>query len=157
MINKTSIDLTVVLPEAADVRDACVQGLCDLVQARGGVDAAHLIERKDDAPHQLCVHHDPKQLSVQDVRALTKRAGAELSEQYGHLFADVQPIRARKARRLSESLRHIPGILEAVVSPDGSDHCRRPWHDQTHDCERLRHRNQKYDENRPVMVLCYPV
>jgi len=120
MINKITIDMTIVLPEIAGEQDACYQRLLDLVQARSGIDATYLIERKDEAAHQLCVHYDPKQLSVQDVRTLTQRAGAELSEQYGHLFADVQPMRPRKARRFSEILRRTPGILEAVVSPDGT-------------------------------------
>lgn len=120
MIEKTTVDLTVVLPTVSNEQDACYQRLCELVQARTGITAAHLIERKGDTPHLLCVHHDPQRLSIQDVRALTQRAGGQLSEQYGHLFADAEPMRPRQARRVSEALRQVPGILEAVASPDGT-------------------------------------
>lgn len=120
MTSKITIDRTAVLPQIADERDTCYQRLCDLVEARSGVDALHLIEREDHAPDRLCVHHDPKQLSVQDVRALTKRAGAELSEQYDYPFADVEPMRPCQARRISEFLRRVPGIVEPVVSPNGT-------------------------------------
>jgi len=120
MFTKTTLDLTVLLPDVADEQDACYDRLCALIKTRAGVNSVHWLERTQDRPNQLCVHHNPTTLSVQDVRTLAQQAGATLSEQYGHLFDDVQPLHPRKARRLSHSVQRTPGVLEAVVSPDGT-------------------------------------
>ena len=120
MTDKTLIELAILLPDILDARDQCYERLVDSVQARAGVDAVHLLERGTDAPGTVCIHYDPDRISLQDVRALAERSGAQLSERYGHLLAEVEPMRPRQARRLSEKLERNSGLLEAQVSPDGT-------------------------------------
>ena len=110
----------VLLPDIKDEQDGCIERLTDAVQARAGVDAVHVVKRDTDAPGTLCIHYDRDRLSLQDVRTLAQRSGVQLSERYGHLLAEVEPMRPRQARRLSETLERNAGLLEAQVSPDGS-------------------------------------
>ena len=120
MTDKTLMELMVLLPDIKDDQDGCIERLIDAVQARAGVDAAHVVERDSDAPGTLCIHYDPDRISLQDVRALAERSGAQLSERYGHLLAEVEPMRPRQARRLSEKLGRNSGLLEVQVAPDGA-------------------------------------
>ena len=120
MTDKTLIELTVLLPDIPDARDRCYERFVDSIQARVGIDAVHLLKRDTEAAGTLCIHYDPNRLSLQDVRASAERAGAQLSERYGHLLADVEPMRPRQARRMSADLEKTAGFLEARVSPDGT-------------------------------------
>lgn len=120
MTKKETFELAVILPGLQDQQDHCYQRLCDLVLARSGVEGAHLIERDAAAPSRLCVHYDPERLSLQNIRALTKRAGAKLADRYGHLLENIEPMQPRRARRISAALAKTAGFLEVHVSPDGA-------------------------------------
>ena len=79
----TRFDVNLLLPGVPDSRDACFRRMSDLLEARTGVEAAHLVERSDGRPGQLCVHFDPEIISFQDVRRAAQQAGATLQEKYG--------------------------------------------------------------------------
>ncbi len=68
---------------------------------------------------QICIHFDPDQLSIGEVRELAIRAGAELDEQFGHLLLNSQTMYARQASSFEARAKEIPGILDAAVSPTG--------------------------------------
>ncbi len=119
MIEKTQLDLQVLLPDVEQESDACYQRLRDLIEAKAGVSAAHLLERSADTPSQLCVHVDPAVCSVQELRQFARRAGAKLQANYGHLVIDLAPMPAARAQRIQAQLGVIPGVLEASVSADG--------------------------------------
>ena len=120
MTDKTLMELVVLLPDIKDEQDRCIERLTDAVQARAGIDAVHVVKRDTDAPGTLCIHYDRDRLSLQDVRTLAQRSGVQLSGRYGHMLVEVEPMRPRQARRLSEQLERNAGLLEAQVSPDGS-------------------------------------
>lgn len=120
MTDRTLMELTILLPDVQSDRDKCVERLVDALNARAGVDAAHVLERDTDAPGTLCIHYDPDRLSLQEARTLAERSGMQLSERYGHLWAEVEPMQPRQARRLSDKLMRQSGILEAHVSADGA-------------------------------------
>ncbi|NNE46606.1 MAG: heavy metal translocating P-type ATPase, partial [Rhodothermales bacterium] len=120
MTEKTLAELTILLPDIQNDRDKCVERLVDALKARAGVDAAHVLERDTDAPGTLCIHYDPDRISLQEARTLAERSGMQLSERYGHLLAEVEPMQPRQARRLSDKLMRQSGILEAHVSADGA-------------------------------------
>ncbi len=119
MIEKTQLDLQLLLPDVEQESDACYQRLRDLIEAKAGVSAAHSLERSADTPSQLCVHVDPSVCSVQEIRQFARRAGAELRTKYGHLVTDLAPMPAARARRFQAQLGSVPGVLEASVSADG--------------------------------------
>ncbi|WOB10936.1 heavy metal translocating P-type ATPase [Piscinibacter gummiphilus] len=114
---RLNLELSIVLPSVADERDGCVQRLTKALEEQPGVDKAHI---KTDGDHpQLCIHFDPDQVPLRKVRELAFATGAQLTERYGHLVARQEPTHARAARRLTEQLRAIPGVLEADASASG--------------------------------------
>lgn len=119
MIEKTRIDIALLLPTVPDAHDACLQRLADLLSAKVGIEAAHLTGVKVAGPGQISIHYDPDRLSIGEVRALAHRAGAELDLRFGHLLLHSGPMHARQARTVESRAKQITGVLEAAVSPAG--------------------------------------
>ena len=119
MSKKTRLDVDLVLPAVPDVRDTCVRRLTNLLTAKDGIEVAHLADRKDSGTDQICIHYSPDRLSIGEVRALAKQAGAELDMRYGHLLVHSQPMHARQSRSIEQRVRRIDGVLEAAASPAG--------------------------------------
>ena len=119
MTEKTKLDIALLLPAVPDARDACVRRLGDILTAKKGIDTAHLVDTSLDGVNQICIHFDPDQLSIGEVRELAIRAGAELDQQFGHLLLNSQTMYARQASSFEARAKEIPGILDAAVSPTG--------------------------------------
>ncbi len=116
-MSKLQLALPVLLPEIPDERDRCVDRLLAALRAEGGISEAHL---KEGTPPQVCIHYDPDQLALERVKAIARRAGAEITERYRHLLLDVTGIRhQRHARQTGERIAKTEGIIEAVVSGAG--------------------------------------
>jgi len=116
-MSKVELDLPLLLPEIPDERDRCVDRLLAALQAEGGIDQAHL---KEGTPPQVCIHYDPDQVALERVKAIARRAGAEITERYRHVLLDVTGIRhQRHARQTGERIAKSEGIVEAVVSGAG--------------------------------------
>jgi Zn2+/Cd2+-exporting ATPase len=120
MIEKVQLELSLLLPDVAEEGDTCVQRLREQIEAKTGVDATHLVERPAGGPPRLCVHVDPAQYTVQELRRFAYRAGTELQAKYGHIVVDIASMPAGRARRLNNRLSERPGILESAVSPAGT-------------------------------------
>ncbi len=119
MTEKTKIEIHLVLPELADARDACVQRLIELLEAKEGISRAHVIDTDKSALGQLCIHYDPKLMSISVLREFATRAGTRLQERFGHLLLKTEPMHARRARSIASLAERITGVLEAACSPDG--------------------------------------
>lgn len=119
MSEKTRIDLSVLLPSVDDARDACLQRLTDLLEARDGVESAHIVDASEDRPNLICIHFDTQVVSVGEIRELAHRAGAKLDQQFGHVLLRTRPMHAHRATAVAARLQRHHGVLEAVVSPDG--------------------------------------
>lgn len=119
MTDKIQIGIQIVLPAVPNAQDACVRRLTDLLAAKHGINAAHLIEASGDRPGQICIHFDKRIVSVGEIRALARQAGATLEERFGHLLVKSAPMHARRARSLETRLEAFPGVVEAAISPDG--------------------------------------
>ncbi|MGB7424358.1 MAG: HAD-IC family P-type ATPase, partial [Ornithinimicrobium sp.] len=71
-----------------------------------------------NGPSQLCLHFDSSSTSVARIRSLARASGAEITDQFAHIFWDVNGVtHIRKARSVAERLRQIDGVAEAEVSP----------------------------------------
>lgn len=113
------LDLELILPDAPDEADACVQRLLAELSGRQGVNHAH-IAASPEGPPKLCIHYDPNILSLARLRELVDAAGAKITRQFGHLILQVEGLRhARRARVVADHLRLIAGVLEAEVSSAG--------------------------------------
>ncbi|MFN6954854.1 MAG: heavy metal translocating P-type ATPase [Acetobacteraceae bacterium] len=116
----TRLDLAVLLPDAPDARDACVNRLVNEIGGRPGIARVHVLPAGAGAPTQICIHHDPALVEVARLRELALAAGARLTERYGHVVWEVEgTLSARRARRVAEALSRLPGVLEAEAAPGG--------------------------------------
>ena len=118
MSEQLVLDLPVLLPDALDGRDQCVQRLTETLDGAPGLDQVHVVDAVDGAPARLCLHYDPATVSVTRIRNLAEAAGATLTEQFGHVLWTVTGINhIRKARTAAETLRRLDGVMEAEVAP----------------------------------------
>ena len=115
------LELPLLLPDVSDVRDRCVRRLSEALKGREGVSEAHIREKgTGEGPAELCVHYDTRVLSLEQLRAIAQSCGANISEQFGHALWQVDGIRSqRRARRISEQIRKLPGVIEAVANATG--------------------------------------
>ena len=123
MANKLRLDIPLVLPQIADAQDAIVQRLIDDLQGRQGIDKVHVRTAQDDAPAQLCIHHDPEVLPLARIREIVQAAGAQVTERFAHVLWQTEGIgHARRARTVTDLLRELPGVLDAKASATGLVH-----------------------------------
>jgi len=120
MMNKERIELQLLLPNLPDSGDACVTRLAVLLASKVGIDSLHAIKSEDGKPDQICIHYDPRIVSTGDVRELAKRAGVELDQRYGRWIKTSPTVHASRASAIESRLTRIDGVLEAVMSPDGT-------------------------------------
>ena len=117
MTAKVVLDLPLLLPDALDGRDQCVQRLTANLSGAPGLENVHVVEAADGAPARLCLHYDPATTNVARIRGVAEAGGAKLTEQFGHVLWSVTGIgHARKARAVAEALRRLPGVMEAEVT-----------------------------------------
>lgn len=119
MSEKLKLDLPVLLPDVPDERDHCVSRLIAKLEARPGVETIHVDKNEVENTLHLCIHYDPETLSLSKIRQLVEMAGANLTEQFGHLLLQVEGIpHPRRARTVEERLKQQPGILEAEAASE---------------------------------------
>lgn len=117
---KTRFTVRLLVPGVQSVEDRCIERFTDLIAAKRGVDAAHLVTNGSEQSGEFCVHYDPDILSLADVRDLAGRVGMELGQRYGHWYAELEPMHAGRASAVETRLASVDGVQEAVVSPDGA-------------------------------------
>lgn len=117
MTDKVVLDLPLLLPDALDGRDRCVQRLTATLTGAPGMENVHVVEAADGAPARLCLHYDPAMTNVARIRGVAEAGGAKLTERFGHVLWTVTGIgHVRKARSVAEALRREPGVMEAEVT-----------------------------------------
>ncbi|MEL6614097.1 MAG: heavy metal translocating P-type ATPase [Bacteroidota bacterium] len=113
------LDLDVLLPDVP-AGDACAARLTDELAVVPGVERAHVLPSEEGAPARLCLHYDPERVSVPRLRRAAERAGARLTERYGHVVWPADGLfRQRRARTVAEHLRQLPGVVEAEANATG--------------------------------------
>ena len=119
MAEKLKIEIPLVLPEVTDAADACVQRLVAELKGQQGVTDAH-VAPPSEGPALLCIHYDPDILPLSRIRELAEAAGAEITQKFGHILWQMGgPLHPRRARTIAESLRQLPGVLEANANGAG--------------------------------------
>ncbi|MCL4470237.1 MAG: cadmium-translocating P-type ATPase [Gammaproteobacteria bacterium] len=114
MAEKLKLDLSLVLPEIPDERDACVGRLTALLQAEG-LEKVHLVRK--DGSARLCLHYDPQQFSVSRVRELAQAAGAKIGNRYRHESLRIDGMDCPTCATVIEhALQRTDGVQEASVS-----------------------------------------
>jgi len=119
-MKKLQIKIPVVLPKVPNEKDSCVERLIKELEAEDGLDKVHVASEEADGVPQLCFHYDPDIISIDRIQNLAERAGAKITEKYGHFLIEVSGIRhTRHARNIERSLLAIGGVLEASVTAAG--------------------------------------
>ena len=119
-MDKTRINLDILLPEVPNERDECVARIIDQLQYKRGIDKVHVVPEDGSKKAQLCFHYDPSVISISKVEQLAKKAGAEITEHYGHLLIETTGVRQpRHARIIETQLRKQKGIQNVSVSGTG--------------------------------------
>ena len=114
MAEKLELDLSLVLPEIPDERDACVGRLTNLLQAEG-LEKVHLVHENGGA--RLCLHYDPQRFSVSRVRELAQAAGAKIGNRFRHESLRIDGMDCPTCAVVIEhALSRTDGVLEASVS-----------------------------------------
>ncbi|WP_449253914.1 heavy metal translocating P-type ATPase [Brevundimonas naejangsanensis] len=119
MTTTTRLNLPLLLPDAPDVSDACVDRLIAKLREKEGVSEVHVADA--DGQPNLCIHYDPERLTLQQVRQMAKREGADISERIGHAVGWLSGLRhARHAGAVQAALADQDGIIEAAVDASGA-------------------------------------
>ncbi|SIO01298.1 heavy metal translocating P-type ATPase [Chitinophaga niabensis] len=120
-MEKIKIDLDLLLPEIPDERDACVQRIITMMQNHKGIAKAHLLPGNEKDEAKLCFHFDPDQISLEQIQAYAREAGAAITRQYGHLMVEVEKIREMMEAGVVEGqLKKVPALVDVSVSATGN-------------------------------------
>lgn len=117
-MKKTEVEIELLLP-GVEAPDKCIKRLLDLVESKHGVGKVHVQESEGNETGRICIHFDPNLISVGEARQLATQSGALLSNRYGHLLLKTSAMNLRKARRISDQLLNVKGVLDSGVSADG--------------------------------------
>ncbi len=114
MTEKLKLDLSLILPDVLDERDACVGRLTRLLQAEG-LEEVHLAH--ENGSTRLCLHYAPQRFSVSRVRELAQAAGAKIGNRYQHESLRIDGMDCPTCATVIEhALQRMDGVLEASVS-----------------------------------------
>lgn len=114
MVNKTQIELNLVLPEIS-VDDECVKILTERLSRLKGIEKAHVISQDDEA--QLCLHFDPNLISLGEVKRIARTSGASITERYRHEQIAFKGLNtADSAQSLQKSLTKQDGVIHTSVN-----------------------------------------
>jgi Cd2+/Zn2+-exporting ATPase len=120
MTDKLQLEIPLLLPEIPDSADACVSRLIEDLTFHNGVEHAHVTLATGQSEPTLCIHFDPLLISVTKVEEIARRAGARLTQRYAHLIWQIDGIsHQRRARSISETLKKMPGVIEAEATVSG--------------------------------------
>jgi Cd2+/Zn2+-exporting ATPase len=114
MADKLTIDLAVILPGIPDEQDSCIVRLTKLLEAKG-LEKVHIVQEESIA--RLCLHYDPDQFNVGQLRGMARLAGAEIDKRYHHESLSIKGMDCSACAKVIEhALLRMDGVLEAVVS-----------------------------------------
>lgn len=125
MQHTTRLDLPLLLPEVLDTRDACIARLTSVLRAQPGVVQAHVLDVGETevggatavTSPVLCLHYDPDRVTLADVEALARAAGASISAQFAHVLLPIRAVATEDdGTRIESVLRASPGVTAAAVS-----------------------------------------
>lgn len=115
---KLKLNLDILLPEAPDEHDACIDRLVTALSGKSGISKVHVEDR--DQKKKLCVHFDPDSISLSRLDQIVRAEGAELTERFGHTVFDIAtPRHARQADLIKQKLQSIRGVLSSRVAGTG--------------------------------------
>ncbi|KAA0220285.1 cadmium-translocating P-type ATPase [candidate division KSB1 bacterium] len=111
MEKELQLEIPLLLPQVEDEKDQCVERLLERVWSQRGIVQAH-VERKNGEAC-FCLHYDPNLVSLNQVRRLAERAGAEVTERYKH---ETFRITDMDCGDCAASIEHILGRVDGILT-----------------------------------------
>ncbi len=109
------LEVPLLLPGIEDGRDRCIERLEGALAGRKGIGRAHV--ERDQAPPRLCLHYDPAQITVEDVRRLAQRAGTDIANRYHHEVIPVEGMDCSDCALVVEhGISRVDGVLSASLN-----------------------------------------
>jgi len=119
-VEKLKVEIRLLVGADIGSADKCAERLVDLLKTKSGIESVHVVVSKTGGPDSLCIHYDPTIVSTAEVRDAALKSGATLEAKYGHLLKNVPAMHARRASAIEARLKRVAGVLEGIVSPEGS-------------------------------------
>ncbi len=93
--------------------------IINALQYKRGIEKVYIVAEKDNEG-QLCFHYNPDIISINQVEQLARKAGAEITELYGHLLIEVSGVsHPGHAGIIEAQIKSLKGI--SIVSVSGID------------------------------------
>jgi Zn2+/Cd2+-exporting ATPase len=109
------LEIPLLLPGVQDEKDDCLNRLEASLQNRKGILRAHL--EREKSPVDLCLHYDPNQLTLPEVKRIAERAGAHISNRYHHASIPIEGMDCSDCSLVVEhSIRRLEGVLSVNVN-----------------------------------------
>ena len=116
MRNTFKLDVASLLPDVADVHDACLVRLISTLEAHDGIESVHVEQGPAHHPEQLCVHHDEERLPAGRVLELVTVLSETLRLRFGHMSAQFpSPVQACES---FERLHGLSGVRSVECKGD---------------------------------------
>ncbi|MEL6923136.1 MAG: heavy metal translocating P-type ATPase, partial [Bacteroidota bacterium] len=113
----TKLAIPVLLPEATNEKNRCIQRLVELVAKEKGITN---VELKEQPSAKIFIHYNPELISVKKIRHLAQQHGAKMNDQYAHEVFELKGFRnVRHARSTEADLTKVEGIISASANLSG--------------------------------------
>ena len=113
IVEKLKLEIPVVLPENGACED-CVRRLQDVLRLQDGIEEAH-VDQENDRP-RLCLHYDPRSISLAEVERLSRQEGVTIQQRYRHRDVRVEGMDCPDcALKLERAVGRLDGVLHAAV------------------------------------------
>ena len=110
-----NLEIPLIMPGVENDKDECLNRLETSFQSYKGIIRAHV--ERDKSPVDLCIHYDPNQLTLSDVKRLAERAGAQIINRFHHESIVVEGMDCSDCVTVIEhSVGRIDGVLSVNVN-----------------------------------------
>jgi Cd2+/Zn2+-exporting ATPase len=117
------LEIPLLIPGLVDQQDPRISRLEGALRNRKGIQRVHVTLAEDEAGSEsrlLCLHYDPSLISIDAVRRIARRAGAQTANRYRHLTIPVEGVDCSDCVVVLEhSLKRLDGVLNARASYTG--------------------------------------
>jgi len=116
------LEIPLLMPGVENDKDECLNRLEASFQNYKGILRAHV--ERDKSPVDLCIHYDPNQLTLSDVKRLAERAGAQIINRFHH---ESIPIENMDCSDCSLVIEHSVGRMDGVLSVNVNYPAEKMW------------------------------
>ena len=116
------LEIPLLLPGIENDKDECLNRLEASFQNYKGILRAHV--EREKSPVDLCLHYDPNQLTLSDVKRLAERAGAQIINRFHH---ESIPIENMDCSDCSLVIEHSVGRMDGVLSVNVNYPAEKMW------------------------------